>query len=76
MFLVDDRGKIPLADIRKLIKSFRSHCMEVIQAKDKFADIIDHNVVKRRTFLKFTTQHTLCKIATCELKCINMFTNK
>ena len=30
--LVDDRGMIPLVDIRKSILSFRSHCMEVKQA--------------------------------------------
>ena len=33
--LVDDRGMTPLADIRKLIYSFWSHCMEVIQAQDE-----------------------------------------
>ena len=65
--LVYDQGMIPLADIRKLIMSFQSHCMEVIQAQDELvqyqADNYGHGFVKRRQFLYFTTPPTMCKIA-------------
>ena len=64
--LVDVRDMIPLADIRKLSHSFRSHCLEVIQAQDELvpyqADIYGDDVVKRRQLLNFTTPHTMCKI--------------
>ena len=52
--LIDDRDMIPLADIRE---RFRSHCMEIIQARDKLiqyeADIYGHDVVKKKTISKF-----------------------